>query len=143
MKVSNILKTKGHDIITAQPHRTLHEIAHILAEKGIGAVVITSADGGLMGIISERDLVRVLARNGAAALNDAVSRHMTPKVVTATRETSIDHLAEQMTAGRLRHMPIVESGRLLGLVSIGDVVKWRVEEIESEHKAMREYIANA
>jgi len=143
MNVSHILDAKGSDVVTAQPHRTLAEIAATLSDRGIGAIVIIDAGGHVMGIISERDLVRAIARYGAPALDDAVSRHMTSAVITATRKATIDSLAEQMTAGRFRHMPIVEGGRLCGIVSIGDAVKWRVEQIEIEHKALREYIASA
>ena len=143
MNVSHIIDAKGSDVITAQPHCTLAEAAATLSERGIGAIVITGVNGNVLGIISERDVVRAISRHGAAALEDAVTKHMTGTVVTATRATTIDSLTEQMTAGRFRHMPVVEGGQLCGIVSIGDAVKWRVEQIESEHKALREYIASA
>ena len=97
----------------------------------------------VLGILSERDVVRVIARHGAAALDDQVSRHMTPKVTTVTRDDTIDHLMQTMTEGRFRHLPVVEDGRLIGIVSIGDVVKRHVSEIDSERQALREYIATA
>jgi CBS domain-containing protein len=143
MNVAHILSVKGRDVITTQPHRTLSEASFLLAERGIGAVVVAGADGEVLGILSERDIVRAIAHAGAAALGDAVTRHMTTRVVTATIETSIDHLMEEMTQGRFRHVPVIENGRLAGLVSIGDVVKWHVEAIETEHRALREYIATA
>ncbi len=143
MTVAVILAAKGNDVTTTQPHRTLQEIAAILAERGIGAVIITGGDGEVLGILSERDIVRAIGRNGVGVMEDAVSKHMTTKVVTASMEDAIDHVMEQMTAGRFRHLPVVHNGRLSGVVSIGDVVKHRLELIESEHRALREYIATA
>ncbi len=143
MTVALILAAKGNDVTTTQPHRTLQEVATILAERGIGAVVITGGDGEVLGILSERDIVRAIGRHGVDILQDAVSKHMTTKVVTASLEDAIDRVMEQMTAGRFRHLPVVHNGRLSGLVSIGDVVKHRLELIESEHRALREYIATA
>ena len=142
MNVAFILSVKGRDVVTTQAHRTIAEVSRLLGSKGIGAVVVTGADGDVLGIVSERDIVRAIAREGAAALEEPVSRFMTAKVVTARPESSVQHLMEQMTSGRFRHMPVVEHGRLAGLVSIGDVVKWHVEEIETEHRAMRDYIAH-
>lgn len=142
MNVDVILTFKGRDVFTIEPDRTVAEAAGILANRGIGAVVVCSADGDVRGILSERDIVRAIAEDGVAALQSPVSRHMTGKVVTARPETSVQNLMEQMTQHRFRHMPILAEGRLAGLVSIGDVVRWHVEEIESEHKAMREYIAH-
>ena len=115
----------------------------MLAAKGVGAVVVTDASMNVLGILSERDVVRVIAQNGAAALDDQVSRHMTPKVITVTRDATIDHLMTTMTEGRFRHLPVVEDGRLIGLVSIGDVVKRHVSAIDSERQALREYISTA
>ena len=143
MTVALILAAKGNDVTTTQPHRTLQEVATILAERGIGAVIITSGDGEVLGILSERDIVRAIGRHGVETMQDAVSKHMTTKVVTARLDDAIDHVMEQMTAGRFRHLPVVHDGRLSGVVSIGDVVKHRLELIESEHRALREYIATA
>jgi CBS domain-containing protein len=143
MTVARILALKGRDVVTTQPHRTLAEVARLMADKGIGAVIVTSADGDVLGILSERDVVRAAARGGGAALEEAASKHMTTQVVTATESTAIVAVMEHMTAGRFRHVPIVEGGKLRGLVSIGDVVKHRLAEIESEHQALREYIATA
>ena len=143
MTVARILAVKGRDVITTQPHRTLHEVSRLLAEKSIGAVVVTGADNEVLGILSERDIVLAIANAGASALDDAVSRHMTAHVVTAGQGAGITSVMELMTQGRFRHVPIVEAGRLAGLISIGDVVKHRIAEIETEHRALREYIATA
>jgi CBS domain-containing protein len=143
MNVSQLLGDKGHDVVTVQPHRTLAEAVRTLSEKRIGAVVVTGADGALVGILSERDIIRAIGKDGAAALDSPVSRAMTGKVVTCRPQTSIDELMEIMTSGRFRHVPVIENSRIAGLVSIGDVVKYRVAEIEAEGRAMRDYIAMA
>ncbi|AOO83010.1 CBS domain-containing protein [Bosea vaviloviae] len=143
MNVAQLLGDKGHDVISVLPHRTLAEAVRTLSEKRIGAVVVTGADGALVGILSERDIIRALGANGAAALEMPVSRVMTAKVVTCRPQTSMDELMEMMTSGRFRHVPIVDDGRIVGIVSIGDVVKHRVAEIEAESRAMRDYIAMA
>jgi CBS domain-containing protein len=143
MTVARILAEKGRDVFTTQPHRTLKEVIDLLAEKGVGAVVVADASMSVLGILSERDVVRVIAQHGAAALGDQVSRHMTPKVVTVTRDSTIDQVMETMTQGRFRHMPVVEDGRLIGIVSIGDVVKRHVSALDSERQALREYITAA
>ena len=143
MIVGRILAEKGREVFTTQPHRTLKEVIELLAAKGVGAVVVSDASMSVLGILSERDVVRVIARDGAAALNAPVSNHMTPKVTTVTRDDTIDHLMETMTEGRFRHLPVVEDGRLIGIVSIGDVVKRHVSAIDSERQALREYIATA
>ena len=143
MKLSTILDAKGGGVTTTAPHRTLGEIVAVLAEKSIGAVVVVSADGELLGILSERDVIRALAKGGEAALHDAASRHMTSKVVTATRDTSVVEAMTGMTNGRFRHLPIVQNGRLAGLISIGDVVKHRLEDIEREKQSMLDYIGTA
>jgi len=143
MNVEQLLSGKGHDVISVQPHRTLAEAIRTLSEKRIGAVVVMGADGALVGILSERDIIRALGELGAGALESAVSRSMTSKVVTCRPQTSVDELMEIMTTGRFRHVPVVENGRVTGIVSIGDVVKHRVAAIEAESKAMRDYIAMA
>ncbi|MFJ5369404.1 CBS domain-containing protein [Bosea sp. CER48] len=143
MNVEQLLSDKGREVISVQPHRTLAEAIRTLSEKRIGAVVVMGADGALAGILSERDIIRALGELGAGALESAVSRSMTSKVVTCRPQTSVDELMEIMTMGRFRHVPVVESGRVTGIVSIGDVVKHRVAAIEAESKAMRDYIAMA
>ena len=142
MSVARILAAQGRDVVTTQPIRTLREVARMLTDHGIGAVVVTGADGGVLGIISERDIVRAVA-DGPAALDQPVSRYMTPKVVTVCETDTIDSIMDTMTSGRFRHAPVIESGRIAGIVSIGDVVKHRVAAIETEHRALREYIATA
>ena len=143
MNVAHVLGNKGHQVVSVQPHRTLAETTRMLAEKRIGAVVVMGAAEELLGILSERDIVRALGTDGAAALDRPVSKIMTAKVVTCRSQTSVDELMEIMTAGRFRHVPVVEDGRVIGIVSIGDVVKHRVAEIEAESKMMRDYIAMA
>jgi CBS domain-containing protein len=143
MTVARILSEKGREVFTTQPHRTLKEVIDLLASKGVGAVVVADASMSVLGILSERDVVRVISQHGAAALDDQVSRYMTPKVTTVTRDDTVDHVMQTMTEGRFRHVPVVEDGRLIGIISIGDVVKRHVNLIESERKALREYITTA
>jgi CBS domain-containing protein len=143
MTVARILDDKGRDVFTTQPHRTLKEVVELLAEKGVGAVVISDASLKVLGILSERDVVRVIAKHGASALDDPVSRYMTPKVITVTRDDTIEHVMQTMTAERFRHLPVVEDGRLIGLISIGDVIKRHVNALDSERQALREYITTA
>jgi CBS domain-containing protein len=143
MTVARILADKGRDVFTTQPHRTLKEVVELLAAKGVGAVVVSDASLSVLGILSERDVVRVIARHGASALQDPVSRYMTPKVITVTSEDTIEHVMQTMTAGRFRHVPVVDGSRLTGIISIGDVVKRHVNALDNERQALREYIATA
>ena len=143
MSVARILATKGRDVVTAQPHHTLREAADILAKHRIGAIVVSDASGGVLGILSERDIVRAVSTAGADALQESISKHMTSKVITASEDDSVEDSMETMTQSRIRHLPVLRDGRLAGMISIGDVVKRRLETIESEHKAMKEYIASA
>lgn len=143
MIVSRILSLKGRDVATIEPHRSLSEAAKVLAERRIGALLIIDGQQPVSGIISERDIVRAVATQGAAALEQPVSRFMTEKVLTCTGETPINDIMEMMTEQKFRHVPVVENGRLVGIISIGDVVKLRVEEIEAEAQAIKEYIATA
>jgi CBS domain-containing protein len=121
----------------------LKEAAAPLAAKGVGAAVVSDDAIGVLGMISERDIVRAIGRGGASALEEPVSRHMTAKVATVTERASLDQVMEIMTDQRFRHLPVVEDGRLVGIVSIGDVVKRRVDAIDRERQALREYIATA
>jgi CBS domain-containing protein len=139
MTIARILSVKGRDVVTIQPHRLISDAISMLAERRIGAIVVTGADGKVLGILSERDIVRALA-SGASVLQDPVSRYMTSKVVTCTGDTLVVDAMEDMTNGRFRHLPVVENGRLSGIISIGDVVKHRLAEIEHETEALREYI---
>jgi CBS domain-containing protein len=143
MAVASILAQKGREVVTASPDRSLQDVATILAERKIGAIVITDSQGKVLGMLSERDIVRAMARQGASALDDPVSRHMTERVVTTTEDATIPETMERMTAGRFRHLPVIANDRLVGMISIGDIVKWRLAEIESEHQALKEYIATA
>lgn len=143
MSVARILTEKGREVQTIQPHRTLSEAAHVMAERRIGAAVVTGADGSVLGILSERDIVRAIAGAGAGALTEPVSKWMTAKVVTCMPDMSIDSAMEIMTEGKFRHLPVVEDGRLSGIVSIGDIVKRHIERMEAETRAMRDYIAMA
>lgn len=143
MSVAQILRDKGRDVVITQPHQTLMEAAQLLAEKGIGAVVVSDVSRRVLGILSERDIVRAIARNGAGALDQSVSKYMTQKVFTVAEDTPVDTVMETMTNGRFRHVPVTTDGQLVGLVSIGDVVKHHVNEIESEHRALKDYIATA
>jgi CBS domain-containing protein len=145
MTVKSILAAKalGGDIVTIEPTADLAAAAKCLAERRIGALVITGAGGRLAGILSERDIVRMVSENGAAALEMTVGQIMTRNVATCGEDETIASIMERMTAGKFRHMPVVTKGRLVGLVSIGDVVKQRVDEIERESDAMRDYIRTA
>ena len=143
MTVEHILRSKGRSVVTIEPNRTLSEAAKLLSEQRIGAVLVCSASGPVLGIISERDIVRAVASRGAAALDEPVTRSMTEKVVTCTCESAINEVMEIMTEGKFRHVPVMEGGRLTGIVSIGDIVKHRLAEVEAETKAMLDYIATA
>ena len=140
MTVSTILAAKGRDVINIEPGATLGDAARLLAAKRIGAALILGADRHIVGIISERDIVRVLAERGAAALDEPVSRTMTREVETCTAGETVATIMERMTVGKFRHMPVVEHSRVIGLVSIGDIVKHRLGEMEREQAAMRDYI---
>jgi CBS domain-containing protein len=143
MIVARILAAKGREVVTTQPHRTLAEAAALLTARKIGAAVVTDAQGRILGMLSERDILRAVGNGGAATLNDAVSKHMTAEVLTTHEDESVDRTMEKMTVRRCRHLPVVEDGKMVGIVSIGDVVKHRLEQLEHEHRAMREYIATA
>jgi CBS domain-containing protein len=143
MTVKTILAQKGSDVATIEPTATLAQATKLLADRRIGAVLILGIEGRVAGILSERDIVRVLAERGAAALNDRVDQVMTRRVFTCSESDTVAQVMEQMTAGKFRHMPVIEEGKLVGIISIGDVVKHRVHEIESESNALREYILTA
>ncbi len=144
MTIARIIAAKGSEVATTQPHRTLSEAAEQLAHHNIGAVVVTDLTGRVLGILSERDIIRAVGRRGPTALEDAVSLHMTAKVMTTTIDECVIDVVGRMNRGRFRHMPVVsDDDRLAGIVSIGDLVKYRIEEMEHEHSAMREYIATA
>ena len=140
MHVAAILKEKGRAVETAGLDTTVMDVAARLSARRIGAIVITGAEGGIAGIVSERDIIRVIGQNGASALDWPVSEAMTRAVQTCRESDTIDNLMAVMTARRFRHLPVLENGRLSGIISIGDVVKHRVAEVEHEATMMRDYI---
>ena len=141
MNIGQILKTKSRGVSTARPEDSIEEIAARLAQKKIGAVIIVGESGRVAGIISERDIIRLIAEHGAGALVMKASEGMTRDVVTCTKSSTLDEIMEAMTNGRFRHMPVIEDGALIGIVSIGDVVKHHTAEVELEVTAMRGYLA--
>src|SRR5712671_1232510 len=142
MTVRTILDTKGHQIESIEPDAKLSAAIQILADKKIGAVLVMSNDR-IEGILSERDIVRVLGERGAAVLDEPVSAVMTRKVVGCRQSDTVAAIMEMMTLGKFRHLPVIEDGRVVGLISIGDIVKWRVREFELEQEALRDYIKTA
>lgn len=143
MTVKAVLSRKGGDVATIAPTAQLADAVKLLAARRIGALVVTGPGNRVAGILSERDIVRALAERGHPALDDQVGAVMTRKVMTCTIAETIAVIMERMTEGKFRHMPVVEQNALIGIISIGDVVKHRVHEIESESDALREYIATA
>jgi CBS domain-containing protein len=143
MSVEHILSAKGREVVTIGPDVTIADAAECLSNRRIGAVVVVDGGGAVLGIISERDVVRAVADSGAEALAAPVSSRMTAKVVTCGPTSSIDEIMGLMTDGKFRHVPVIEGGRLAGIISIGDVVKQRLSDVESEHRALRDYIATA
>ena len=143
MNVAQILKYKGRDVLTTAPHHTLRDAARTLSERRVGAIVIADATGRVLGILSERDIVRAIGARGTETLSEPVSKHMTADPTTVGEDADIDELMQLMTAGRFRHLPVVEGGRLAGIVSIGDIVKHHVNELHNERDSLREYIASA
>ena len=162
MQVENILQSKGMTVHTVLAHAPISDAIRMLNEHRIGAVVVVADNGSVAGILSERDIVRNLAGDPAGLLKRAVREvmtttviscgrrtdlselmeRMTTTVITCDRRTDISQLMERMTTHRIRHIPIVEDGQLVGIVSIGDVVKRKIEEAEQEALALREYIAS-
>ena len=137
MLVSQILKSKSDDgVVTVPPGTTVAQAAEMLSARRIGAVVISSDGKILAGILSERDVVRELGRRGASCLTEAVEGIMTARVVTCRRDDRADDVLQTMTDGRFRHLPVVEDGQMIGLISIGDVVKARLSELSMEKAAL-------
>ena len=142
MQVRHILYGKGRDVVAIAATATICEAAKLLTEKRIGALVVRDENGALIGIISERDLVRAVAEGGAAAFSELVREHMTSDPETCTEADTVESLMEVMTRGRFRHIPVLdENMQLCGMVSIGDVVKTRIAETVSEAAALRDYIS--
>ena len=142
MHVDSILKTKGNTVFTVLAEASIADAVAALNRHKIGALVVTNADGAVVGILSERDVVRYLSGDAAQLLSRKVRDCMTAKVITVDRSASVAELMERMTRSRIRHIPVVENGELVGIVSIGDVVKRKIEQAEQEASAMREYIAS-
>ncbi len=140
MLIAQILAGKGREVISTRPEASIDEVAHLLNDRRIGAVVVLDAGGELCGIISERDLARGLARHGVALLQMQVAELMTRGVVTCAPEDDLQTLMQRMTEGRFRHLPVIKDGSLSGIISIGDVVKHRLEELEVETHMLQDYI---
>lgn len=140
MILEQILKEKGGQVYSVAESATLKEAADLLDARRVGAMVILNEAGGVIGVISERDIIRNIARIGAAALTCTVGEVMTRNVVTARAHQTLEAAMDQMTDRRIRHLPVVEGGRLLGVISIGDLVKWRIAEASAEVEAVRSYI---
>src|SRR6202166_4911401 len=143
MTVKTILSTKGSNVTTTEPTATLESGIRILAERGIGALVVLGADHRVIGILSERDVVRALAERGASALTEPLARVMTRKVSTCTQSETVKSIMKHMTECKFRHVPVVEQERLVGIVSIGDVVKHTLMEMRHESEALHDYIQTA
>ncbi len=142
MTVRAILDFKGHHILSVEPEAKLSAAVKILGDRKIGAVLVMSK-GRIEGILSERDIVRVLSERGASVLDEAVGEVMTRKVISCRQSDTVAAIMETMTTGKFRHLPVVDGDRVVGLISIGDIVKWRVQEYENEQEALRQYIKTA
>lgn len=140
--IEQVLRVKGHDVATIAADTVLESAAKQLDDKRIGAVVAITESGEICGVLSERDIVRQVARGGAAALNMSVEDAMTRSVITAGPNATVEEGLALMTDRRIRHLPVVSNGKLDGLVSIGDLVKWKIAETEAEAEAMKSYIAS-
>ena len=141
MTIAAILKHKGYEVASVAPTETIAAVASLLSGRRIGAVVVRDTSGQLLGIVSERDIVHALASNGATALEMTAGQLMTRAVKTATPQTTVTEAMELMTAGRFRHLPVIEHDALLGVVSIGDIVKARIMQQEHEVDSLRAYVA--
>ncbi|MBL1420466.1 MAG: CBS domain-containing protein [Alphaproteobacteria bacterium] len=142
MTVSALLKNKDHKIITISQTKTLQDVCNILTENRIGAIIVCSSTGLVEGIISERDVVKALGQSGATILTQQVSQHMTANPISCSSFETINQIMNKMTTGRFRHMPVMDGDKLIAVISIGDIVKARMEAMEHEAKAMQEYIGS-
>lgn len=140
MKVADILKSKGGDVFSVVNSDSVSEAVTVLNDHNIGAVIVKDAAGSIAGILSERDVVRRLGVKGTAVMSMPVSECMTPSPYTCKPEWTIDQLMEEMTQKRIRHLPVLEGASIVGVISIGDVVKWKIQLAEQEAKALKEYI---
>jgi CBS domain-containing protein len=141
MTVASILARKGSKVISGRPEDKLEDIAKILAEKRIGAIIIVNPDESVAGIVSERDIVRQIAGQGAAALSLPVSNCMTRKVITCTEEDTVERVMGLMSTNKFRHLPVVADGKVQGIISIGDVVQRKIEQAERDAEELKRYIA--
>jgi len=141
VNVASLLSVKGRDIATISQERTVADAVALLKERGVGALVVTSLEEPLAGILSERDVVRALADRGGAVLDESVADLMTRDVTTCEETTSVTDLMGLMTARRIRHIPVVTDGHVVGVVSIGDVVKARFDELEGEKRDLLDYVS--
>ncbi len=139
-KVSSVLTHKGHEVVTVAPQQTVAWVVKVLAQNRIGAVPVISEEGQLIGIISERDIIRGISEHADAVLTLAADKLMTRDVKTCSSEDQLVDIMEVMTLQRIRHLPVIQNGALNGIVSIGDVVKQRLEEVQSEAEELRRYI---
>jgi CBS domain-containing protein len=148
MRISDVLRGKGRDVATIEPTATVGELVAALGERNIGAAVVVgdirtgvrTEDSAVVGIVSERDVVRRLRDRGGELLSATVGDIMTRDVLTCSPDDTVDHLAEVMTERRIRHVPVLEDGRLVGIVSIGDVVKSRISQLETDREQLESYI---
>ena len=137
MTVAKILKSKGtDDVVTVTPGTSVADAARVLSEKRIGSVVVSPDGKRAVGILSERDIVREIGKRGPGCLGETVDDMMTTKIVTCTREDKVEHVLSEMTKGRFRHMPVVDDGEMVGLITLGDVVKYRLTELAMEKDAL-------
>jgi CBS domain-containing protein len=139
MRIADVLRNKGAAVVTINPEATVKELLAALADQNIGAMVVVG-EGGVVGIVSERDVVRQLHRHGAGVLSGPVSRIMTTDLATCTKTDTVDSISVLMTQNRVRHVPVLDGKKLIGIVSIGDVVKTRMEELEAEQQQLQSYI---
>jgi CBS domain-containing protein len=143
MRITDVLRVKGTRVVTVTPDTTVRQLLTVLAEHGIGAVIVSADGTSIDGIASERDIVRAFAKRGASAMSEPVTAIYTPEVHTVTPDTQIEEVMRMMTERRVRHAPVVLDGSLRGIVSIGDVVKNRIDELETERAALTDYITSA
>jgi len=142
MHVSAIIGDKGNAVYTAEPGQMISDVVDMIASRKVGALVVIDTAGQVCGVISDRDVINALGRDGAGVLSRPVKDYMSTGVVTCGKDDSVDHLMALMTKRRIRHLPVIEDGRLAGIISIGDVVKFRIAEAEAETDALKSYIAS-
>ncbi|MBM6401483.1 CBS domain-containing protein [Phycicoccus sonneratiae] len=140
MRIADVVKRKGGDVVTVRPDATVVELLALLSEHRIGAVVVSDDGEGVHGIVSERDVVRHLHTDGAGLLEAPVRQIMTAEVHTCTPEDSLEDMASRMTERRIRHVPVLQDDRLAAIVSIGDIVKFRIDTLQAERDQLRDYI---